>query len=184
MAAWISAAGAARFTADEGVINLFDFARRELFRQREVRLVIFCDDEAAAGFLVEPVDDARSRYAADAAQRAFAMVQQRVDERVFLVPGGGMHDDAGGFVDDEQRFVLEQNIERNFFRLCDGGSGFGPTDFNLLARVRMVRGLDDFAVDADVAFFNKPLQRTARGGGKFFAQKFVEPLAWAAISRR
>ena len=30
--------------------------------------------------------------AADAAQRTVAVVQQRVDERVFLVAGGGMHD--------------------------------------------------------------------------------------------
>ena len=121
MAARISPDVARRFAADERVVNLFDFARGELFREREVRLVIFGDDEAAAGFLVEPVDDARSRHAADAAQRTFAMMQQRVDERVFLVPGGGMHDESGGFVDDEQRFVLEQNIERDFFRLRLGG---------------------------------------------------------------
>ncbi len=146
-----------------------------MFREREVRLVILGDDEAAAGFLVEPVDDARSRHAADAAQRAFAMMQQRVDERVFLVAGGGMHDESGGFVDDEQRFVLEQNIERNFFRLRLGGLGFRPMDFNFFAGVRMMRGLDGLAVDADVAFFDQALQRAARGGGKFFAEKFVEP---------
>ena len=140
-----------------------------------MRLVIFGDDEAAAGFLVEPVDDAGPRHAADAAQRAFAMMQQRVDERVFLVTGGGMHDEPGGFVDDEQRFVLEQNIERDFFRLRHGGLGFRPMDFNFFACARMMRGFDDFAVDADVAFLDEPLQRAARGGGKFFAQEFVEP---------
>ena len=146
-----------------------------MFRQRDVRLIVLGDDEAAAGFLVEPVDDARPRHAADAAQRAFAMMQQRVDERVFLVAGGGMHDESGGLVDDEQRLVLEQNIERDFFRLCLGGPGFRPVNFNLFAGVRMMRGLDGLAVDADVAFFNQALQRAARGGGKFFAEKFVEP---------
>ena len=113
-----------------------------------------------------------------------AMMQQRVDERVFLVAGGGMHDQSGGFVEHEQRFVLEQNVERDFLRLRLGGPGFRPVDFNLFAGVRMMRGLDGLAVDADVAFFNQPLQRAARGGGKFFAQKFVEPRGRAAIFRR
>ena len=175
MAARISPVARRRLAADERVINFFDFARRELFRERDVRLVIFGDNEAAAGFLVEPVDDARSRHAADAAQRTIAVMQQRVDERVFLVTGGGMHDESGGFVDDEQRFVLEQNIERDFFRLRLGGPGFGPMDFNFFAGTRMMRRFDDFTVDADVAFFNQALQRATRGGGKFFTQEFVEP---------
>jgi hypothetical protein len=40
----------------------------------------------------------------------------------------------------------------------------------------MMRGLDSFAVDTDVTFFDQPLQRTARGGGEFFAKKLVQPL--------
>jgi len=102
------AGGAPRFATDERVINLVNFARRELFRERDMRFVVLGHDEAAAGFsFVEPVDDAGPRHAADAAQRTFAMVEQGVDERVLLVPGGGMHDDAGGLVQHEQRFVLE-----------------------------------------------------------------------------
>jgi len=168
--------GASRFAADERVVNLVNFARRELFREREVRLVIFGDDQTTTRFLVEAMHDARSRHAADAAQRALAVMQQRIDERVFLVTGGGMHDESGGFVDDEQRFILEQNIERDFFRLRLGGFGIRPVNFDFFARVRMMRGFDDFAVDADVAFFDQSLQRAARGGGKFLAQEFVEPL--------
>jgi len=48
-------------------------------------------------------------------------------------------------------------------------------DFNLFARVRMMRGFDSLAVDADVAFLDQPLQCAARGGGKYFAQELVEP---------
>ena len=103
-------------------------------------------------------------------------MQQRVDERVLLVAGGGMHDESGGLVDDEQGFVLEQNIERDFFpaapwrvwRPANGLQSFRPPR-------GWLRGLDGFAVDADVAFFDQPLQRAARGGWKFFAQKFIEP---------
>ena len=61
------AGGAARLAADERMVNLVNFARGKLFRERNVRFVVLGDDEAAAGFLVEPVDDARPRHAADAA---------------------------------------------------------------------------------------------------------------------
>ena len=99
----VDLAGVTRdFAADDGVINFFYDAIGKLFRKRNVRFVIFRNHEAAAGFLVEPVDDAGARHAADAAQRTLAMVEQGVDERVFLVAGGGMHDESGGFVDDEQ----------------------------------------------------------------------------------
>ena len=167
--------GSARFAADQRMINLVHFARGELCRERNVRLVVLGDDEAAAGFLVEPVDDARPRHAADAAQRTFAMVEQGVDERVFLVAGGGMHHDAGGLVQHEQRFVLEQNIERDFFRLHLGRSRLGPVDADLVAGMRAVGGLDDLAVHQDVALLDQALQVAARGGGIFFGKIFVQP---------
>jgi len=168
---------ARHFAADDGLINLFYDAAGKLFRKREVRLVVFGDDEAAAGFLVEPVHNAGPRHAADAAQRTGAMVQQSVDERVFLVPGGGMHDEAGGFVDDEQRFVLEQNIQRNVLRLRLGGAGFGKRNLNRVADARVVRGLGRLAIDANMALFDEALHRAARDGGEFFAQKNVQAFA-------
>ena len=61
-------AGVARqFAAHNGVVDFSHAALGELFREREVRPVIFGDDKAAAGVLVEPVDDAGPRHAADAA---------------------------------------------------------------------------------------------------------------------
>ena len=105
-------------------------------------------------------------------------MQQCIDERVFLVAGGGMHDQAGGLVDNEQRFVLKQNIEWNFFRLRLGGSGFRPVNFNLFTRVWRMCRLHNFAIDANMALFNQPLHCAARDGGKFSAQKRVEPLGW------
>ena len=123
------------------------------------------------------MDDAGPRDAADAAQFPGAMMQQCVDERVFLVAGGGMHDESGGLVEHEQGLVLEQNVERHFLRLRLGGPRLRPVNFNLLARARRVRGFGGLAIDADVALFDEPLQRAARGGGEFCPQKNVQPPA-------
>ena len=169
-------AGFAReFTAHNRIVNFFNLPPGELRRKREVRFVVFGDDEAAAGFLVEPVDDAGPRDAADAAERTLAVMEQGVDERVFLVSGGGMHDQPGGFVQHEQRLVLKKNGERDCLRLCFGGFCLRPMDFNLFAGARAVRGFGYVTIDADMALFNQPLQRAARGGRKFFAQIGVQP---------
>ena len=45
------------------------------------------------------------------------MMQQRVDERVFLVSRAGMHDHPRRFVQHDQVVVLEQNVERDFLGL-------------------------------------------------------------------
>ena len=168
---------AREFAAHDGVVNFFDLPSGELRGKRHVRFIIFGNDQAAAGFLVEPVDDARPRHAADAAEFAAAMMQQRVDERVFLVSGGGMHHQPGGFVQHQQRLVLEKNVERNFLRLRARRAGVPASGFQFASPARgRMRGLDGLAVDADVALFNQPLQRDPRDGGEFSAQKRVQPL--------
>ena len=83
--------------------------------QAGVGQIVLRRDEAAAGFLVEPVDDAGSQFAADAAE-ILAVMQQRVDQRAIGVARGGMDDKAGGFVDHDEMLVLEQDIERDVLR--------------------------------------------------------------------
>ena len=45
------------------------------------------------------------------------MMKQRVHKRVLAMPGAGMNDQAGGFVNHNQIVVLKKNIERNGLRL-------------------------------------------------------------------
>src|SRR5438552_10687388 len=74
-------------SADNRVINLFHSATGELRGKRQMGGVVFGDDQAAARFLVEPMHDARTRHAANAAELARAMVEQPIDERAVLVSG-------------------------------------------------------------------------------------------------
>ena len=77
--------------------------------------IIFCDDERAAGFFVEAVHDSRALFSADAG-KVFAVREERVHERVLLMTGAGMNDEARGLVDDKEIVVLEKNVEVHRFR--------------------------------------------------------------------
>ena len=72
-----------------------------------------------------------------------------------------MHDHAGRFVEHEQIVVLEQNIEREFLRLCGGRAGGGPVNLDSLADPRMMRWFDRIAFHTNVPLFNQPLNRAA-----------------------
>ena len=101
-----------------------------------MRRIVLGDDEASAGFLVEPMHDAGARDAADAAELSGAVMQQGVDERAFLVSGGRVHDHAGGLVQHEQIIVFEQDVEGHLLRLRSRGPGVGPVNFDFLSGAR------------------------------------------------
>ena len=55
--------------------------------------------------------------AADARKARAAMVEQRVDQRAVGMAGGGMDDEAGRLVDDDQMLVLVDDVERDVLAL-------------------------------------------------------------------
>ena len=90
------------------------------FRQSAMRGIRLGNDHDAAGLLVEPVDDARPLYPADAGQAFPAMMDQRIDERTGPVARAGMHNKAGRLVDDDQIGILIKNVELYRFALWRG----------------------------------------------------------------
>ena len=66
------------------------------------------------------MDDTGPKLAADAAEIG-NVVEQRIDQRAAGVPGGGMNHHPGGFVEDDDVLVLEDDAQRQGFRL--GGRG-------------------------------------------------------------
>jgi len=52
--------GTTRCALHQGEINLCDFPPRKLSGKSHVRGICFCDKEATTGFLVKPVDNART----------------------------------------------------------------------------------------------------------------------------
>ena len=67
------------------------------------------------------MDDAGAALAAHAGQAVAAVIEQGVDERAVLVPGGRVDDEALRLIDDEHVLVLIDNVERDI--LCSGLHG-------------------------------------------------------------
>ena len=95
------AAARRRATLHEREVFALDLATRERLLQRRVRLLGARDDEQPGGVAVEAVDDAGALGVA-----AGGAVREQLRERVLAMALGGMHDDAGRLVDDEQVLVL------------------------------------------------------------------------------
>ena len=103
-------------------------------------VVVLGDEHHAARVLVEAMDDAGAELAADAAQ-VVHVKEQRVDERLVGVAGGGMDDQAGGLVDHDDVVVLVEDREREVLRLDGRRSGGGDVDLDRLAGFDALRRL-------------------------------------------
>ena len=78
-------------------------------------LVVLGDDEQAARVAVEPMDDARPQFAGHVAKPIEMKLQAR-RQRPPVVRLARMGDHPGGFVDDDQRLVFVDDLQRNVFR--------------------------------------------------------------------
>src|SRR6266487_5393963 len=77
-----------------------------------MRHVVFCNDQAAARFFVEAVNDSRAFFSADA-RKGRAMAEQRVNQSVLAMTSAGMNNEASRFIYDNKIVVFEKNVERN-----------------------------------------------------------------------
>ena len=131
-------------------------------RQPFVRAVVLGRDDQPAGILVDAVDDARTRDAADPRQLPRAMVQQRVDQRAVKVAARRMHDQPRRLVDDDQVFVLERDDEVDVLRHGFGRGGGRQRDEQAFAARNLCRSVplrrarrvgDRAALDQDLDAF-------------------------------
>jgi len=75
-----------------------------------MRSVVFRDNNAAARLLIETMHDTGPLFSTNTG-KIRAMMQERVNEGVFALARARMNNEAGGFINDDQVAVLEQNVE-------------------------------------------------------------------------
>jgi len=170
------ALGGGELPADDGFVDFFDFTPGELSGESQVGGVVFGDDEATAGFFVEPMDNSGPRDPANATKAARAMMEQRIDQGVFGVARRRMDDQPGRFVQGQEVVIFVEDFQRNVFRLGYGGLGLRPVDSDDFAGAGTVGGFGVAPVDLNMTLMEESLDGAARNAGKLRGQVGVEAL--------
>ncbi len=149
-----------------------------------MRCVRLGDDEEAGGALVETVHDAGPLDAADPGKARAAVGDESVDERAGGVSGGGVHDEMGRLVDDDEVLVLVDDVKVDLLGRWRGGRGFGHADLELVAWFDPVRPVFYARMRriCDVTGANERLHVGAAQVLDALGQEFVE--ARAQVGRR
>ena len=109
------------------------------------------------------------------------MGDERVDEGAVDIAGAGMHDEAGGLVDDDDGIVLVSDIERDFLAHRFRAHRRRNADFEAVARFdRVFHVFYGRWPERDAALSDQGLEAGAAQGGQAIAQEAVEPLAGVA----
>jgi len=74
--------------------------------------VVFGGNETAARVLVETMNDAGTLFPADPRQTG-AVIEERIDQRVFAMTCAGMNNEPRGLVDHDEIIVFEENRKRD-----------------------------------------------------------------------
>jgi hypothetical protein len=103
------------------------------------------------------------------------MMKQSVDQRMLFIARRRVDHQAGRLVQDQQCFIFEKNLQRQFLGLSLRRARFGPMHRNLFACPGGVGGFDRLAIHQDVTFFDQALNGAAGNRRKFAAQKSIQP---------
>ena len=117
--------------------------------------VVSRDDDQARRSLVEPVDDARTRFAAGR-RPASAATEQRVHKRAGVVARCGVHDHSRRLVDHQKVFVLEDDLQRDCLGHRDGHVRLRDLELDDVAGRDSVRGIGRLAIDRDQVALDEP----------------------------
>jgi len=145
---------------DGGEVDFAHPALRKGFAEAAVGDVVLRHDHAAAGVLVQAVDDAGAHFPADAAE-VVAMMQQGIDQGAVRVSSSGVDDEARGFVQDEDVFVFEKDLQGDVLGDDCHGGGLGDGEGDGIAGLQGDAGLGRAAIERDVTVANEVLQAGA-----------------------
>jgi hypothetical protein len=110
------------------------------------------------------VDDARPEDAADT-RESRDVVEKRVDQRPARVARGGMDDDAGGLVEDEEVAILVEDCEGKVLGLGECALGGRNGHLEALPALEALRGAARAAIHEDAPGLEQTLdpRPTERG---------------------
>jgi hypothetical protein len=148
----------------------------ELSLQRSLRAGVLCEDDEARCVLVDAMDGERAPFAVRP-QGLFEVVVHRRGAALPLERDG---EQAGGLVDDDERFVLINDIEIDRGQRSGSSSTAWPihpqaNDVTGSHWLRRVSGADLGPVEKDLAAFEGCQRTAARSEAVRRRQEFVQP---------
>ena len=162
----------------DGEVEFGSLAFGELCGEGLLGAIGFGGDDAAGGVLVEAVDDAGALDAADAGELPGAVVEEGVDKGAVGVACGRVHDEADGFVEDNEFVVLEEDVKGDVLGEGLGGFWFGNLDGDGVALGDVLFGAGGGAVEENVAGFQEGLDarpgEVGEVGGEVDVKAFAE----------
>jgi hypothetical protein len=108
--AFPSACIPARSTQNVREIGFFCFTISKLAAEFAVSGVIFCRDEKTCGFTIQTMNNSWAVGGSAWGEVPFAMVEKSGGERASGSACAGVDVHSGGFIDDENIFVFEENF--------------------------------------------------------------------------
>jgi hypothetical protein len=138
---------------DDGEIGFFHLSVRKLRRKSGVGLIVLCNDNAAAGFLVEAMNDSGAVLFGTGGEGA-SVVQESIHKGTLLMARANVNDHPGRFVDHQQIGVLMKDLEGDILR--SGSRGwFGSLllDQEEVAGLHLIAAADRFPTQGDAARF-------------------------------
>ncbi len=119
------------------------------------------------------MDDAGAHLSADAAE-VVAVVEEGIDEGAIGITGGGVDDEAGRFVEDEDVFVLKENIERDVLGDDGDGNDLGDVEGDVVSVFEGGAGFGGASIQGYMAAFDQVLEACAgeiwKAGGEVFVE--------------
>ena len=151
------------------------FVVEELYAEPRLCLGRFRHDKQTARVFVDAVDKTHFGVVGIEARVVFQVPCHGVDERAVEVAGSRVHHHAGGLVDDHQRIVFIDDVERNVLGL-DGGVVARAVEHERddVARAHLVVALHGALVHVDEARVGSLLDAVARGVLHFLLHVFVD----------
>ena len=143
--------------------------RSSAARERRVARQRARDEQQAARILVEPMDETGARQH----RKLRVAMQQRVLQRARAIAGTGMDDEPDGLVDDEQRVIGVNDVERDRLGLRRDGRFELGLERELLPAFEQQARLGTVASDRELARIDPSAQPAPRELGQQGGRRLV-----------
>ncbi len=159
---------------DDGEIALLDLSKFELFRDFPLGHVVLGDDHDTGGIAVEAMDDSGAELAEPAGE-LFGIVREGVDQGAVLVAPGGMDDQVGRLIEDDQIVIFVDHVEGDVFGLDLLLLGLGEHELDHVAVAELEAGFDGLTVDLDGSGLDGILDEMPAEVAETAVQVLVDP---------